>query len=196
MPTGYTAELMNKGMDFKSFVFRCARAFGALIMMRDDPMDAPIPEKIEPSDYHVKALAETKQKYKRLKTMTNDEKIAFGVTEKEKEIKVCREYLTKAMAENDRLTKMALQIKAWKPPTSDHEGLKKFMIDQIGISMNDLSWSRKRLEKVEEEPPVAYYAAAVSNAEQGINYHNKENLDEIKRAADRTEWVQQLRASL
>ena len=56
MPTGYTAKLMEQGQTFPEFIMSCARAFGALIMMRDDPANAPIPEKFEPSDYHVRAL--------------------------------------------------------------------------------------------------------------------------------------------
>ena len=66
MPTGYTAELMEKGEPFNRFVMRCARAFGALIDLRDAQMDAPIPEKFEPSDYHVKALAKALAELERL----------------------------------------------------------------------------------------------------------------------------------
>lgn len=46
MPTGYTADLMEKGMEFKPFVLQCARAFGALITMRDDSLDAPSPKSL------------------------------------------------------------------------------------------------------------------------------------------------------
>lgn len=86
MPTGYTADLMEKGMEFKPFVLQCARAFGALITMRDDSLDAPIPEKFEPDDYHIKKLAEAIQEQKRLQSMTDDEKVSFGIQAREENI--------------------------------------------------------------------------------------------------------------
>lgn len=52
MPTGYTAGVKDGTVtDFKAFVMQCARAFGALIDMRDDPSDVPIPKSFAPSSY-------------------------------------------------------------------------------------------------------------------------------------------------
>ena len=65
MPTGYTATLMEKGQDFPDFVLLCARAMGATIMLRDEPLDAPIPE-FQPSDYSAKQLEESKEELARL----------------------------------------------------------------------------------------------------------------------------------
>ncbi len=196
MPTGYTAELMEKGMEFKPFVLQCARAFGALIEMRDDPMDAPIPEKFEPDDYYTKGLAEATQEQTRLQDMTDDEKIAFGVQTREENIASHQKSLANATTENERLSEMARQVKAWKPPTSEHNGLKEFMLDQIKISMHDLSYSHQYLKEAEEKSPISYYASAVSSEAWLIDYHTKENLKECKRAKDKTEWVKQLRMSL
>lgn len=196
MPTGYTAELMDKGMYFKTFVLQCARAFGALIMMRDDPMNTPIPEKFEPSDYNLKALAEAKEKHKALAEMTNDEKIAFGEAEREATINRHKEWLSRDEVQNKRLLEMELQVQAWRPPTADHEGLKKFMLEQIEISLNDLSYISKEITKAQERSPMAFYVDAVSGAERNIEYHTKENTKEIERSESRTKWVNQLRASL
>ena len=57
MPTGFTCDIKD-GITFERFALNCARAFGALINMRDDSLDAEIPDEIKPSDHHVKALAE------------------------------------------------------------------------------------------------------------------------------------------
>ena len=68
MPTGYTLELYDgKDITFEEFVLKCARAFGALINMRDEPRDAPIPERFEPSYYHLKELIKAKSGQKKLK---------------------------------------------------------------------------------------------------------------------------------
>ncbi len=78
MPTGYTAILMEKGQTFQEFIMGCARAFGALIEMRDSPNDAPIPDKFEPSDYHAKRIIELREKLAKFKLMTDAEKESFG----------------------------------------------------------------------------------------------------------------------
>jgi hypothetical protein len=54
MPTGYTAPIAD-GMTFEQFALGCARAFGALVTMRDEPSDAPIPERLEPDTPFVAA---------------------------------------------------------------------------------------------------------------------------------------------
>lgn len=196
MPTGYTAELMEKGMDFRSFVLRCARAFGALLMMRDDPLNAPIPEKFEPSDYHVKALAEATKKHILLQAMTDNEKIAFGEVEKADTIKRTREWLEKEKQENMRLIDMRLQVQSWNPPTPDHVGLKDFMLQQIDISMHNTTYQENEISNAEAKPPTAFYVEALSRAAHDIEYHAKENIKEIGRATERTDWVKKLRASI
>jgi len=44
MPTGYTAEIYEgeKEVTFEKFALTCARAFGACITIRDEPMSASI----------------------------------------------------------------------------------------------------------------------------------------------------------
>lgn len=52
MPTGYTSPLYEgKEISFEQFALRCARNFGALVMMREEPLDTPIPEKFNPCEY-------------------------------------------------------------------------------------------------------------------------------------------------
>lgn len=53
----------NENFTFPEFAMRCARNFGALIMMRDEPLDAPIPEKFEPSGYYKKEYEKAKAAY-------------------------------------------------------------------------------------------------------------------------------------
>lgn len=74
MPTGYTHEVQSGEVtDFPTFTMQCARAFGALIMMRDDPSDAQIPEQFEPSDYNRRARERAVAELQRLQNLTWDE---------------------------------------------------------------------------------------------------------------------------
>ena len=75
MPTGYTAAIKD-GISFNEYALSCARAFGALIMMRDEPADAPIPDEFKPSDYHFKKIEEAKAELARLRAMSPDEAVS------------------------------------------------------------------------------------------------------------------------
>ena len=196
MPTGYTAKLMEKGQTFQEYVLTCARAFGALIMMRDAPNDASIPDEFRPSNRHVEELEKEENKYIHLKSMTDDERIEFGQKAKRDEIKRNQEWLEKDQMENKRLNEMESQVLAWKPPTKDHEGLKDFMLQQINISKNNENYILEAIEKATKKSPSDYYIEAVSKAQWNINYHTEEGKKEIERTNGRNEWIKQLRASI
>lgn len=71
MATGYTYELIDKPeTTFEAFALRCSRAFGALIEMREESADAPIPTEIKPSTYHLDALRKAEAEARRFETMT------------------------------------------------------------------------------------------------------------------------------
>jgi len=196
MPTGYTATLMEKGQTFQEFIMGCARAFGALIEMRDSPYDAPIPDKFEPSDYDTKRLIESRETLAKLKAMTDAEKEAFGQAKKVTDIQRIEQWLEKDRAQNKRLDDMYAQVQSWNPPTNDHRGLKDFMLQQISISKNGVDYIQNSLAEATEKPSMAYYVAAVSEAARSIKYHTEENAKEIERVNGRSEWVSQLRASI
>lgn len=196
MPTGYTAKLMKSGQAFPEFIMGCARAFGALIEMRDSPNDAPIPDKFEPSDYNAKRLIEAREELAKLKAMSAEERAAFGESAKAGDIERSREYIEEALAENSRLEDMAAQVRAWTPPTKDHQGLKNFMLQQIDVSKNDVDYLERFMAEEQAKPVTAYYVEAVSSAARDMKYHAEENAKEVERTNSRTEWVQQLRASI
>jgi len=196
MPTGYTAKLMESGQTFPEFIMGCARAFGALIEMRDSPNDAPIPDKFEPSDYNAKRLISAREELAKLKAMSIEERTAFGETTKTKDVDRKQGYLKKAVVENNRLEDMAAQVRAWTPPTKDHQGLKDFMLQQIDVSKNGVDYSEKSLAEAQAKPAPEYYVEAVLSAARDIKYHTEENAKEVERTNSRTEWVQQLRESI
>ncbi len=69
MPTGYTAAIKD-GITFKQFALTCARAMGALIMMRDEPSGAEIPAAFPPSTFHRDQLARLSDELGNLRAMT------------------------------------------------------------------------------------------------------------------------------
>jgi hypothetical protein len=71
MPTGYTADVQNGTVtELRDFALSCARAFGACIMMRDDPPGTPIPDQFEPSSYYRIECEKAQAELSRLLTLT------------------------------------------------------------------------------------------------------------------------------
>ncbi len=195
MPTGYTAQLMEKGQDFRSFVLTCARAMGACIMQRDDPM-SDLPKKQEPHDYNAERLRAAIAELSRLRGMDRDAQYNFASDRKVEATNSAAAYLQKRKDENKRLDDTMAQVVAWTPPSPDHAGLKAFMIEQITISRNSLEYSVRSLKEVTDKPTQRFFEEAVASAEHDIEYHRKELAKEQERTNGRNEWIDQLYKSL
>lgn len=186
---------MTEGSTFPDFAMLCARAFGACVMLRDEPLDAPIPE-FQPSDYNAKAKAEAVKKMQDLAVMPDSERIEYGKTRRAEAIASAEEWLAREKAGNERLEKMRKEVSAWQPPTPDHEGLKRFMLEQIDTSVNSLEYIKDHLRSKKSKTPMDYYRDDFAEAERSIEYHTKGDAEERERTASRNKWVADLRSSL
>jgi hypothetical protein len=196
MPSSYTTEIA-KDISFPDFVMRCSRAFGAMIMMRDEPFDAPIPERFEPSDYHTKKIAESIANIVLLEGMSDAE----AEVEAEKSYREAVERNNQGIAEVDELRKkyeaMLDNVNSWTPPTKDHEGLKKFMIEQITLSIQfDCNASFYENNQPKKFTGEEWRQLELREANKTLAYHKEENQKEIERTESRNEWLKQLRDSL
>lgn len=196
MPTGYTAELYEREQTFEDYAWGVARGFGALITMRDEPMDAEIPEAFQPSSYHADAIREAKEDLAALARMT-DEEIAREQAGKRHEAEVRRaQYITDREARSNRYRKMLEKAAAWEPPTPEHVRFKETMVSQLEESLSfDCGGSY--------EPAVPsllsadeYRAQERVRLEKDIAYHEAEHAKEVERAEQRTAWVRALRDAL
>lgn len=195
MPTGYTADIAD-GITFKQFAMRCARAFGALILMRDDPMNAPIPDEFKPSDWHGKELAKAKGRQIELLAITLEQAAVLA----KKDYTEAEARRLQMIADNKALKAkyeaMLVQVRAWTPPSADHIELRSFMEQQITESIRfdcGGDWLNEPTKLLSAE---AWLADRLKKAEDDIKYHVKELAAEQERAASRTRWVRQLRESL
>lgn len=194
MPTGYTANVPD-GITFEQFVWQCARGMGALVMMREEPTGAPIPERFEQSDYHAKRLQEATKELTRLRNLTYEQMEAECKAEHAKAEARKKERLAENEAQLAAYKAMLNQVMTWVPPTKDHENFKEFMADQLRKSI-DFDDSRKYCQP-EPMPTVDEWAAGqIANAKREIAYHTKEHQDEVERTEARNCWLAALRNSL
>ena len=194
MPTGYTAAIKD-GITFQQYAMTCARAFGALIEMRDDPMDAPIPDEFKSSDYHSKALATAKDKLASLKVLTKEAARIEADREFQESLNSYNRRLREKADLRSKYQSMLAEVEAWQAPTPDHAAYKAFMAEQITQSI-EWDCSTKYDTPPECKSTDGWLSIAIAEAERSIAYHTDEHAKEVARAASRSAWVQALKKSL
>lgn len=192
MPTGYTAPVQDGTItDLRTFILRCARAMGALIMMRDDPMDAPI-RKEEVSDYHPKELAKARERLAELQDQGPASVVRLANAAYEREMQQWMEERERMRQAAQRYGAMLAKVEAWQPPPS-HEGLKEFMVKQLRESME---FDILDLDPPKVQVPQDWWAEEVRRARKDIAYHEEQYQKEKERVAQRNQWVDTLLEAL
>lgn len=196
MPSGYTANITHN-ITFDTFVKRCARAFGALIHMRDEPWDTPLPVYIEPSPYHLDCLTTARERLEELQAMSLDDAERSARADFEASTRSHETRLAEVDVLTAKYNTMLDKTRAWTPPSVDHEGLKAFMLKQLEESIRfdcDKSYYLNN-------PPVLlsgaqWLAAEVAQVQGIIDYHQNAYEKECANAERKNEWLQQLLTSL
>lgn len=194
MPTGYTAAVQDGSITtLHEFALQCARGMGALIMMRDEPWGAPIPEKFEPSTkYYDEALAKARAELAEVTSLSNAECEARAKAEHEKAEQAWAEYVAGKRASRERYEAMLAQVEAWD---TDAEGIKEFMLSQLRESITfdcgDYAPSVSALPSPDE-----WRAERMKSLAKDIGYHEERRAAEIARTEARNRWLTALRASL
>ena len=193
MPTGYTAIIDdNPSVTFEQFLWRCTRAMGACVMMRDDPFDTPIPESFQPSDYYPNRIAEMQAERDKVALLTDEECDVEARKAFDEEQSANTSYAVERTTSSDRYDAMQKAVEGWEPPTPDHQGLKDFMLEQLNTGrpysytpsqsklLSGVEWKQEKLQRLDEN----------------IRDCTAENEREIQRTNERNEWLKQLRESV
>ena len=198
MATGYTSSI-EKGISFKDFTMQCARAFGALIEMRDEPMDKEAPEKFEPSTYHSEALEKSENKLVELQNMNYIDICDAAELEYEESIERELKWSKERNELKQKYNDMLFNVENWQPPTPDHNDLKRFMIEQIESSIKfDCHNHKSDIKKLDIKKLSGdeWMEKEVNSAIRNIKYHSEGHIKEIERIKRRNKWVKDLRESL
>ena len=193
MPTGYTADIYDgKDVSFSDFALKCARAFGACIEQRDDdPNDKPkLIEKTE-DNYHIKKI----EKAKKWKKPTKAEFDAYV----KNQTAYYNEQINKQNKLKSSYQKMLDKANAWTPPTKEHEGLKKFMINQLTESMEfDCSndYYQRELNNIKQLTYNQYVKDMRDSNKRDIEYHTNALKEDNERVDTRNAWISALYKSL
>lgn len=196
MPTGYTAAVSDGTVtDFPDFALQCARAFGALIMMRDEPSNAPIPESFQPSDYSAKKLEKARNKVSELQAMTPEACDVAALADYNAQCESRAARVLGNTLTRERYEAMLTKVNAWEPPTPDHVHMKEFMVEQLESSIN-FDCSVYSEDPLIQKTGLEWRIDQLATARRDIAYHAKASAEELERTATRNAWVKALRDSL
>ncbi len=179
-----------KLVHFKDFALGCARAFGACVMQRDDPAD--VKPKIMPEEsYHTEEL----KKLGKFKKPTKAEFDSYVI----ERIADCKETIDKMKKLQTAYNKKIEEAQDWNPPTPEHEGLKKFMIQQLTDSMQfDCSYYyyESELKKLNNMTYDDYVNEQKKHHKWKIKYHTEYLEKDLNNIRKRNKWIQDLYNSL
>lgn len=194
MPTGYTDYfLRDPNATFRDWAMVCARAFGACFMQRDEPLDAP-PQPRPHDDYHDQALAKAKARLRELSTMSDKSARALWRAECERHRKENEKYRQDHERTAKRYAEMRAAAEAWKPPTPDHVGMKKFMLQQIDTCHSEWDGEPYQIENV--KTAKAWLALQIESASHDVAYHTEKAAEELEREAESRRWLDALMDSI
>lgn len=196
MPTGYTYKLIEEDLSFNDFAFRCAHAMGACYSLRDEGLNAPIPEKFAPSDYHKETIRKCNDVVTNLEELIHRD--AHALADIDREIQQFNDLIDKDIREDKILAAMRKQVYDWCPP-GDYADLKKFMLEQIDLSMDSPStYYQDRIAELEiaKETPIVYFQSMLNNAKDDLAQAEKSLRKEQVRCDLNTAWVRGLRTLL
>lgn len=195
MPTGNTAGIIDGTITtFEQFGTKCIRAY--IMHMRDDPWDKEYyPEK--PSNYHKKRVAQAKRDLGLLNAISDEGLIAQRKKEILKGIQGCKDDMEKTANNRKALNKMLTDATRYVIPTTAHQGIKKFMIEQLTTTIDydgDASYSIKRMDELNKELKQPFdankmRAERVKELTDDIQRDTAKSIEDIERCNDRNKWA-------
>jgi hypothetical protein len=195
MPTGYTADLHDgKQITFEQFVLKCSRAMGAAITQRDESPEMEIRE-LTLDDHYVETVAKSAARLQEAISRPASEWEAL----QDAAIAEAETYRAKYLADQEamraRYEGMLDQVRAWVPPTSEHYGLKKFMIDQITSSI-EFDCGSYVPAVPERTSPDIYAQQEIARLTKAHGRDIQHLAEERERVAGQNAWVRALRDAL
>ena len=196
MATGYTADVASgKITDFTEYALQCARAFGACIMLRDEPLSSEIPE-FDPSDYHAEKLVSSQKALADFLGMDASQRQAMHAAEHAKNVAEADKWIAEKKVTLSRYNAMLEKAMAFKPPSAEHCQYAKFLVDQLTSSIESDCGGSYYTELKQEVPFVLWEAAKISSLERAVEYHREQHQQEVERTSQRNRWIRQLKEAL
>lgn len=196
MATGYT-EAIAEGISFEKFTWKCAKAFSACILLRDQPSNTPVTAKTvsDASTYYEERLICVNKNLADFDNLTPRQIKVRTNKHNKSTLQTYQETITEKQELLKKYNDMLVAVNAWVPPSADHTELKKFMIEQINDSVKHdcmLSYVSKPIVLTTAE----WCAAQRKHLLWEIEYYKKHVAEQKSLNETRLTWIKQLEQSI
>ena len=202
MPTGYTSYIKDGEITSgKDFLKLCTRAFGVAVDLKDESLDVQTPNHFEPHPYYEKAYKDSLVSREKAYSMTFEE-AKEDMISKFKNNKASEERCLKDYKNEDKkYLKVREEVEKWIPPTQEHEGLKKFCLEQIDMSLNTslYKWCEEDINKeldISDDAIRKYIDVLKDQEDKEVNRAYEKYQAELKRVEEKNLWMKQFLDSL
>lgn len=192
MPTGYTAIIDEHDASFEEYLWRCVRGMGVCIMQRDEDMGVPARDR-EPSPCYEQSYRDASDRYYKLRAMTDAEAEVAASEEYARQVANATAEAEKFSRLSARYERMRAAVLAWEPPTSEHHGLKRFMLEQLSTGApSDVS----RHMRPQRFSGAEWRAEQLDEAKADMERAGDRAADEAERCRSANAWLARLRESV
>jgi hypothetical protein len=193
MANGYIHPVADGEVtEVRDFVLRCARGMGALVLMRDEPMDAQPPRQFEPDLSHYgPALERAQARLDQLSNANSDVSRAMYEAEKAKHESQQAEWEATESAELERVRTMRTKVAALDGLP---EGLQAFMLEQLDRALRDnapIAYTRQPFPDYD-----TWFDREWRRAVESVGRAHADIEAEKARVASRNVWLTQLWSAL
>ena len=202
MPTGYTSYIydgkITNGADFLKL---CTRAFGIAVDIKDENLSVATPNHFEPDPYYEKRYKESLASREKAYNMTLEEAKEDMISKFKNNKASAKRCLKDYKDEDKKYLKVREEVEKWIPPTPDHEGLKKFCLEQIDMSLNTslYKWCEEDINKeldTSDDAIRKYIDDLKDQKDRQVNRAYEKYQAELKRVEEKNLWMKQFLDSL
>lgn len=203
MPTGYTAYIEDGDITTgKDFLKLCTRAFGVAIDQKDDPLSVPTKTKFKPSQHYIDAYNRACDALRDAKSISfNEAKLRLSARH-HKKVEDCKKCVEKYSDLRNKYLKVRREVEAWTPPTPEHDGLKKFALEQIDMCIPSEESIHEFINKSKEplylsnETITEFIEDNIAQCKSNVAYYKKSMNAEYERVHEKQEWMDKFLKSL
>lgn len=203
MPTGYTAYIEDGDITTgKEFLRLCTRAFGVAIDQKEDPLSVPTQTKFEPDQYYIDAYNRACDTLRDAKSISFDEAKLRLKSRHHKKVEDCEKCAEKYSDLRNKYLKVRQEVEAWTPPTSEHNGLKKFALEQIDMCIPSEETIVEFINKAKEPLDLSddtitkFISDNINQCKSSVEYYKNLMNAEYERTQEKQEWMDKFLRSL
>ena len=203
VPTGYTAYIEDGDITTgKEFLKLCTRAFGVAIDLKDEPLSVPTPTHFEPDTYYKERYEKALEDFNEANNLTFDNAKIQMKAAYEMRISDYKSWAEKESLMNEKYAKVRKEVEEWIPPTEEHQGLKKFALEQIDMCITKQEYIDEYLEKSKEvfddsnEAVEKYISDNIQYCKDSLDRAYKSWKEEVERTEKKNIWIKKFLESI